>query len=97
MSEAERTCGVWAVDIRNGKVVAFVKFEEAVQEIFAVSVLAGCEFPDLINDDPKITGSSFVLPDDALAAVPESFRSNQPAGTAPEKTSREPLMSANKE
>ena len=53
LDEAERTCGVWAVDIRNGQVVAFVKFEEAVQEIFAVSVLAGCEFPDLINDDPR--------------------------------------------
>ena len=84
LDEADRTCGVWAVDIRNGQVVAFVKFEEAVQEIFAVSVLAGCEFPDLINDDPKITGSSFVLPDDALSVVPESLRSNQ--RTVPQKT-----------
>jgi uncharacterized protein (TIGR03032 family) len=84
LSEAERTCGVWVVDIRTGEVVAFVKFEEAVQEIFAVSVLTTCKFPDLINDDPKITGSSFVLPDDALSAVPESLRSAQPA--APQKT-----------
>ncbi len=84
LSEAERTCGVWVVDIRTGEVVAFVKFEEAVQEIFAVSVLTTCKFPDLINDDPKITGSSFVLPDDALSAVPESLRAAQPA--APQKT-----------
>jgi uncharacterized protein (TIGR03032 family) len=84
LSEAERTCGVWVVDIRTGEVVAFVKFEEAVQEIFAVSVLTTCKFPDLINDDPKITGSSFVLPDDAMSAVPESLRAAQPA--APQKT-----------
>ena len=75
LSEAERTCGVWAVDIRDGEVVAFVKFEEAVQEIFAVSVLAGCEFPDLINDNPKFTGSSFVLPEDALKDVPQAIQS----------------------
>jgi len=74
LDESERTCGVWAIDIRNGDVVAFVRFEEAVQEIFAVSVLAGCRFPGLVNDDPKITGSSFVLPDEALRDVPGELR-----------------------
>ena len=67
---------MWAIDIRNGDVVAFVRFEEAVQEIFAVSVLAGCRFPGLVNDDPKITGSSFVLPDEALRDVPGELRSD---------------------
>ncbi len=76
MQQAERTCGVWVVDIRTGQQVAFLKFEDAVQEIFAVSVLAGIRFPDLVNDDPKITGSSYVLPDDALADVPDALRSN---------------------
>jgi hypothetical protein len=66
---------VWVVDIRNGDVVAFVKFEDAVQEIFAVAVLPGTRFPDLVNDDPKITGSSYVLPDEALRDVPEALRS----------------------
>ena len=80
LSASERTCGVWAVDIRNGEVVAFVKFEEAVQEIFAVSVLAGCQSPDLVNDDPKITGSSFVLPDEALKDVPGVLRSERRSG-----------------
>ncbi len=76
LDESERTCGVWVIDIQSGNVVAFVKFEEAVQEIFAVSVLAGCRFPDLVNDDPKITGSSFVLPDEALRDVPGELRSD---------------------
>jgi uncharacterized protein (TIGR03032 family) len=75
LEEKDRTCGVWVVDIRNGDVVAFVKFEDAVQEIFAVAVLPGTRFPDLVNDDPKITGSSYVLPDEALRDVPEALRS----------------------
>jgi uncharacterized protein (TIGR03032 family) len=71
---AERTCGVWVVDITAGRTVAFLKFEDAVQEIFAVQVLSGVRFPDLINDDPKILADSFVLPDDALSLLPASLR-----------------------
>jgi DNA-directed RNA polymerase specialized sigma24 family protein len=50
----ERTCGVWVVDVTTGQTVASLKFEDAVQEIFAVQVLSQARFPDLINDDPKI-------------------------------------------
>src|SRR5262249_51870956 len=49
----ERTCGVWVVNLTTGRTVAFLKFEDAVQEIFAVKVLANTRYPDLINDDPK--------------------------------------------
>jgi uncharacterized protein (TIGR03032 family) len=70
----ERTCGVWVLDIRTGQTVAFLKFAEAVQEIFAVAVLANTRFPDLINDDSKLIADSFVLPDEALRAVPEGIR-----------------------
>ena len=62
----ERNCGVWVVDVVEGKVVAFVRFEDAMQEIFAVQVLHGQRFPDLINDDVKTIADSFVLPDDAI-------------------------------
>ncbi len=74
LQETERTCGVWVVDIQRGQVVAFLKFEEAVQEVFAVALLPGIRFPDLINDNPEIVGSSFVLPDDALRDVPTELR-----------------------
>ena len=75
LQETERTCGVWVVDIQRGQVVAFLKFEEAVQEIFAVALLPGIRFPDLINDNAELVGSSFVLPDDALRDVPAELRS----------------------
>jgi uncharacterized protein (TIGR03032 family) len=70
----ERTCGVWVVHIHTGETVAFLKFEDAVQEIFAVEVLPGMRYPDVVTDDKELLASSFVLPDDALADVPESMR-----------------------
>ena len=73
----ERTCGVWVVNIHTGETVAFVKFEDAVQEIFAVEVLPGMRYPDVITDNKELLASSFVLPDDALADVPESMRAGE--------------------
>jgi uncharacterized protein (TIGR03032 family) len=76
LQETERTCGVWVIDIQRGHVVAFLKFEEAVQEVFAVALLPGMRFPDLINDNAELVGSSFVLPDAALRDVPAELRSS---------------------
>jgi uncharacterized protein (TIGR03032 family) len=71
---AERACGVWVVDLPTGQVVAFVKFEDAVQEVFAVEVMPGARYPDLVTDDTEILAGSFVVPDEALADVPPAFR-----------------------
>ena len=65
----DRTCGVWVVDIRSGAIVGFIRFEDAVQEIFAIQALPGIRFPDIINDDAELIGNSFVLPDEALKEV----------------------------
>jgi uncharacterized protein (TIGR03032 family) len=74
LSETERICGVYVVDIRNGSIVAFLRFEGIVQEIFAVTVLPGITFPDLINEPGETLDSSFVLPDEALRDVPKELR-----------------------
>lgn len=73
--EEDRTCGVWVVDISTGEIVAFVKFEDAVQEIFAVELLGGMQYPDLVQDDPEVLAASYVLPDEALSDVPDELRS----------------------
>jgi len=67
----ERICGVWVVNIETGQTVAFLKFEDAVQEIFAVRVLPNTPFPEIIDWDEKLIASSYVLPDSALADVPQ--------------------------
>lgn len=65
----ERICGVWVVNIETAQAIAFLRFEDAVQEIFAVSVLPGIRFPEVISWDETLLGTSFVLPDEALADV----------------------------
>jgi uncharacterized protein (TIGR03032 family) len=74
LAEHERTCGVCAINLTTGQVVALLRFETAVQEVFAVTVLPGRRYPDLINDDEKLLENSFVVPDAALADVPASLR-----------------------
>jgi uncharacterized protein (TIGR03032 family) len=74
LTEDQRTCGVCAIDLATGQVVALLRFETAVQEIFAVTVLPGKRYPDLINDNEKLLENSFVVPDAALADVPASLR-----------------------
>ena len=65
----ERTCGVWVVHIETGQTVGFLRFEEGVQEIFAVQVLPNIRFPEMLEwDDPHLA-LSYVLPDEALAEV----------------------------
>jgi uncharacterized protein (TIGR03032 family) len=71
----DRTCGVWAVNIVTGQIIGWVKFEDAVQEIFAVSALPGSLWPDLVNHDADLLAGSFVLPDDSLRDVPSTYRS----------------------
>ncbi|MEO0827419.1 MAG: TIGR03032 family protein [Cyanobacteria bacterium J06635_15] len=68
-TQQARICGVWVVNIVAGETVAFLQFQDAVQEIFSVAVLDGVRFPELIDNDETLLGSSYVLPDDALAEV----------------------------
>ncbi len=67
----ELKCGVWIVDIRNGQTVGFLRFEDGVQEIFAVQVMTNTCFPELLNweDNKQVVSNSWVLPDKALKDV----------------------------
>jgi uncharacterized protein (TIGR03032 family) len=65
----ERTCGVWVVNIETGQTVGFLRFEAGVQEIFAVQILRGMRFPELLEWSDERLGTSYVLPDEALAVV----------------------------
>lgn len=65
----ERCCGVWVVDLRSGRIVAFLKFEDAVQEVFAVSVLPGQRYPDVLGVNDAHVPVCYALPDAALAEV----------------------------
>jgi uncharacterized protein (TIGR03032 family) len=74
LTEDERTCGVCAIDLTSGQVVALLRFDTAVQEVFAVTVMPGRRYPELINDDDTLMENSFVVPDAALADVSNALR-----------------------
>ncbi len=65
----ERTCGVWVVHIETGQTIAFLRFEAGVQEVFAVQVLPGLRFPEILEWSDERLAHSYVLPDEALAEV----------------------------
>lgn len=68
--QPERSCGVWVVNINTGQTVAFLRFEEGVQEIFAVKILPA-RFPEMLEWQDKRLMSSYVIPDEALKDVPD--------------------------
>jgi uncharacterized protein (TIGR03032 family) len=74
LPQEQRFCGVWVVDTRSGQVAGFVKFLDAVQEIFAVQVLPGIRWPDVLNEDAKRRAETYELPDEALKEVPAEMR-----------------------
>jgi len=59
---SERQCGVWMVDLRSGEIAGFLRFEDLVQEIFDVGLLAGVRFPEIAEATSPIVASSFALP-----------------------------------
>jgi uncharacterized protein (TIGR03032 family) len=70
----ERCCGVWAIDTGTGRIIGFVKFTDAVQEIFAVQALTGLRWPEVLNEDQKQIAETYELPDEALRQVPPEMR-----------------------
>jgi uncharacterized protein (TIGR03032 family) len=79
----ERTCGVWVVNIETGQTVGFLRFESGVQEIFAVQILRGMRFPELLEWNDEHLGNSYVLPDEALADVVLPNEPDHSASPAP--------------
>jgi uncharacterized protein (TIGR03032 family) len=73
MAAHERTCGVAVVDLVTARIVGLLRFEDAVQEVFAVAVLPR-RFPELINDDETLLSNSFVVPEESLPEVAETVR-----------------------
>lgn len=65
----EKQCGVWALDLRSGAPVGFLRFEGRVQEIFDVQALPGIRYPEIAEPDSDLVASSFALPQAALAEV----------------------------
>lgn len=73
---SERICGVWVVNIETGETLGFLRFDEGVEEIFAVQVLPGAVYPEVLgdprfadDDQHQLLSSSYTLPDAALQEI----------------------------
>lgn len=58
----DRQCGIWVVDTRTGETVAFLRFEDLVEEIFDVTLLPGIRFPEIAEHGSDLVNGAFVLP-----------------------------------
>jgi uncharacterized protein (TIGR03032 family) len=59
-------CGVAAVDLRSGRVIAFLEFRTAVEEIFDVQVLAGLRFPEVVGFQKEAVQHTFIIPPESV-------------------------------
>lgn len=58
----DRECGVWVVDLETGEVVAWLRFEAAVQEIYDVALLPGMRWPEIFDAASEEAANTFMLP-----------------------------------
>jgi uncharacterized protein (TIGR03032 family) len=58
----ELKCGVAVVDLRRGLVVGLLEFQTAVEEIFAVQVLPGLRFPEVLGFQQEAIQNTFIVP-----------------------------------
>ncbi|MEO0870211.1 MAG: hypothetical protein AAFY17_17625 [Cyanobacteria bacterium J06642_11] len=57
------------MNIDTGQTVAQMRFTSGVEEIFAVQVLHGTCFPEILPQENSLVGMSYALPPEALAEV----------------------------
>jgi uncharacterized protein (TIGR03032 family) len=55
-------CGIWVVDLNAARIVEFMQFQSGVDEIFAIEVLAGIRFPEVLGFEEDTLDKTYVLP-----------------------------------
>lgn len=56
------TCGVWAIDLETGEVMASVTFEDRIQELFDVAFLPGVRHPEIGEPGAELVQTSWEVP-----------------------------------
>jgi uncharacterized protein (TIGR03032 family) len=58
----ELQCGIWVIDVRSAQIAQFMQFLSGVEEIFAVEVLPGLRFPDILGFQQETIHGTFIVP-----------------------------------
>jgi uncharacterized protein (TIGR03032 family) len=64
----ELKCGVAAVDLESGRIVGFLEFQTAVEELFDVKLLPRLCFPEVLGFQKEDIYHTFVIPPEESAA-----------------------------
>jgi uncharacterized protein (TIGR03032 family) len=83
-----RSSGVWVVNIETGKSVAFLRFSDFVDEIFAVNLLEGLTNPQVAAGGSVTHETSWVLPKAAMAEVELDTPRTQPSVEAIDRSQK---------
>src|SRR5262245_44007358 len=75
-------CGVAAVDLRNGGVIAVLEFQTAVEEIFDVQLLHGLRFPEVMGFQKETLHHTCTIPPEAQSAPPKPAAATMSPGPA---------------
>jgi uncharacterized protein (TIGR03032 family) len=60
-------CGIAIVDLRQGRMVAGLDFQTAVEEIFDLQLLPGALFPEVVGFQKATVQNTFVIPPTGFA------------------------------
>jgi uncharacterized protein (TIGR03032 family) len=55
-------CGIWVIDVRSGQVVESMQFQSGVEEVFAVQVMSGIRFPEIVGFQEETLSRTYILP-----------------------------------
>ena len=55
-------CGIGVVDLRSGRIIAFLEFQTAVEEIFDVQLLPSLRFPEVLGFQKEAVQHTFIIP-----------------------------------
>ncbi len=59
-------CGIWAVDLITGQIIAWLKFAEGIDEIFDLMWLPQQRWPEILEPDEATARNGFALPAEKL-------------------------------
>jgi len=68
LEEAQRKCGVYAIDLQSGQIVGFMQFEAGCAELFDIQVLPGMRFPTVVGFQDQVLDGILIAPPAAWQA-----------------------------
>jgi uncharacterized protein (TIGR03032 family) len=60
--EAQRKCGIYAVDLQSGRVAGILRFESGCAELFDIQVLRGQHFPTVVGFQDQTLDGILIAP-----------------------------------